>query len=317
LRREQEAVERIDPALSGLVFLGFVYAIYVLTTGKWRIWLAVNGVDGSASTSKFQFFVWTGVVLFAYATVAAALFTAQSVPELPALPPSVLIVLGISGGTTAAAKLLTVQNIRVGKLGDSTIDAGQAPATPYPETTKAGPLFLSNSGQPDVGKIQLLGFTFLAMAVFLTATFELVDSILEGTAVDSTQLPAINDMFLVLMGFGSATYVGSKWVLTPSPRLSTREPDVVDLTSADDAARTLTVYGSNFGDRRESLAVLIDGVPLQTPIMEFADSSAKCLVPKARPDGTPWSNEKEVSLGLGVTVAGRPCPDALTLVLKL
>jgi len=46
--------------------LAAIYWISLLVTGSANPFHIAMGADGRLSTSKFQFFIWTGVVVFAY-----------------------------------------------------------------------------------------------------------------------------------------------------------------------------------------------------------------------------------------------------------
>src|SRR3954453_19138359 len=59
------------PVFWGLLAVLIYLMIGALVTGRANPLIAAIGADGRLSTSKFQFFLWTGVVVFTYVWIFA------------------------------------------------------------------------------------------------------------------------------------------------------------------------------------------------------------------------------------------------------
>lgn len=84
------------------VLVGYLVLAAIAGDGDPRKCFA--GADGRSSTSKFQFFVWTGAVVFAYVAVALARASRGNHEVLSDIPPHLLTVMGFSAATLASAK---------------------------------------------------------------------------------------------------------------------------------------------------------------------------------------------------------------------
>ncbi len=211
------AVAQISPGwkaiavLIGLAPLALLWACIGLTNKKigWKIWKVVKGADGPSSTSKFQWAVWLVVILFAYTVLWVLRARAGDYSAITTLPGNLLIVLGFSTTTAAAAKGITVGYLQTNRI-------TKAPAQPG-----AGGILQDDTGYPDLTKIQMIGFTFIAVGVFL-ATF--IHEVHTNTYAHG--LPNIDSALLVLTGLSQGGYVGQKLVssTTRRPRQAATHP---------------------------------------------------------------------------------------------
>ena len=189
---------RVWVYLVAVAALLLLYGGYRWFTHTWdirKLWL---GEDGRPSTSKFQFALWFAVIFGAYvAVLAARVAVTGNLDALPQLDGSLLLALGFSGTTVVGAKhVATAIDQRVRAQG----------VVPRRASRKdPGGLATKNDGAPDLGKIELLGWTLVGVAVFI---FVLVQRIAAGGP--NIQLPAIDQTLLLLMGIGQATYLGQK-----------------------------------------------------------------------------------------------------------
>jgi hypothetical protein len=279
---------RPTPYFAGGMGLLFLWAAYGAATGRVGIWNAVRGDDGRASTSKFQVTLWTAVVVFAWIALAVKGFDPDN---LPSLPQNILLALGISVGTATAAAAVTSTNTASGKeVKVPAKDRGMAP------------LFQSDAGLPDIGKIQLLAWTLLAVAVYLGALSRYL-----GTDPLPRQLPDIDPSLMALTGLGSATYLGKKLVTTTTTYISTIS------TNRAFVGEKITLTGSHFGPTQEGGRVMIDGNPIETKAETWSDGMIVVAIPETHPDGSPWVLDKPVD----VMVYGTGGPSANTVKLTL
>jgi hypothetical protein len=198
----------IGIGVGGLVLLDFAM---FLATGSWNPKKIVLGKDGPTSTSKLQWFLWLVVVFFAYVTLWVIRARQGNFGALPDIPTNLMVVLGFSTVTTAAAQGIHIANDRKQSAAAAASPPSQPPpptppATPAP-TGQPGGALLDDSGLIDISKTQMIAFTFVAIGVFLATLFHQL-------AVNpvTTTLPDIDRSLLVLMGISQGGYLGKKLV---------------------------------------------------------------------------------------------------------
>lgn len=286
-----------QPVWAGIAAVGFVYAAYVTATGNYAIWNSVRGEDHRASTSKFQVFLWTGAVLFAYVAVLAVRWKAGQTDTLPDIPEGVLAALGISSGTAVAAQAITA----------NAVGSGSSVKLPSARDRGLAPIFQNDADQPDIGKIQLVAWTFIAIGVFLAGVLRIVSS---GST--DASLPDIDPTLMVLTGLGSATYLGRKLVTTTTPTIASVSRSSLSLVEGD--SRLVTIQGANFGATQGGSQVLIDGTALQERPGSWSDSEITFAVPLTKPNGTAWKLDTPVPVT--VTVGGVQSQGSILLTLR-
>lgn len=269
----------IGPVWAAVAFLALLHGAYMFASGDVEIWNAATGTDGRASTSKFQLFLWTTVVIFGYTAIVAALLRGDPDQLLPEVPANVLLLLGISVGTGIGAKAITSNAVDTGKEVKTTA-----------RNELAGPLFRTDDGRPDIAKIQLLGFTFLAVAVFLLRVFDELGEIAAipaGEKYMGTGLPDVDATLMLLMGVGSVAYIGGKLVSSSTPFITSRAPNAM-LLGATGAKRKITLTGANFGSQATTGYVMLDGRQMPDAPEEWTDNKVIFSLPAKNPDGNPW-----------------------------
>lgn len=213
-------------SLFALVFLVVLYALYAIITGHANpLWIAM-GTDGRLSSSKLQFLTWTVVVIYAYIGLAIDRFGLVAGAGMP--PTNVLIAMGLSLTTAAAAKGIIVgyQN------------AGQAVMNQRSPTMALRYLIMSDDGvTPDLPKIQMLAWTAVAVVVFLLDLFaHYTDYATCAIVVNGTTMcfPDIDTALMVLMALGQGAYLGFKLVPSgPSGQPTQPSADIAVPTDPD------------------------------------------------------------------------------------
>ncbi len=198
------------PYLVGLAGLVLFWVVIGLFSGSWNPLKLFEGMDKRPSSSKLQFLLWTAAVIFGYLAIYANPIAKDTYDFNPIknVPSSLLIAMGISGATAVAAKAVTTTNLAKGKV-KLAFNAAAAAALPAgaartPATTQGG-VFQADDGSPDLGKIQMIVWTLIAIGVFLAQVFSKI------SAPSATkELPDIGQSLMVLMGLGHAAYVGKK-----------------------------------------------------------------------------------------------------------
>jgi len=153
------------------------------------------------STSKFQWILWTIVALFSYVVIFVVRAKLGIFDSL-IVPNNLIITMGISITTMAAAKGITVNYLNNKKITQNSATNAN--------TQGILALFNDDDGLPDLSKIQMLAWTVIAIAVYL---FQLNYQI-KNSAASSLSLPDIDTTLMALMGLGQAGYLGKKIVST-------------------------------------------------------------------------------------------------------
>lgn len=175
-----------------------------------RVWKLAEGADGKPSTSKFQWLIWLAVVLFAYSVLWVVRARTGNYGAITDVPANLLAVLGFSTVTATAAKGITIGYKQSGRIVKS--DGGES-------SSGEGGILTDDTGFPELAKIQMMAFTFIAVGVFLITLLHQIH-----TNPAQTNLPNIDSSLLVLMGVSQGGYLGKKLVsvTTSATRARTR-----------------------------------------------------------------------------------------------
>ena len=221
------------PYLLGLAGLGAFWLILLISAKK-HPWHLVIGEDGQPSASKFQVILWTAAVIFAYLAIYQIRFSHGHPEGMPDLPQNLLIAMGISVVTSVSAKAIAVNASnnaataaalappRMVATGPSVVAQGQdgppVVVTPVMAAPEADPpidqsgIFLDSTGSPDLGKIQLVFWTLIAVGIFLSGVFYNIHHpgvcTAQGDCKES--IPDIGETLMILMGMGHGAYLGKK-----------------------------------------------------------------------------------------------------------
>jgi len=258
---------------SGLGVLLLLYVVTAVMSRHWNPRELVNGFDGFASTSKLQWFLWLVVIIFAYFALWVLRAEQSDLSALSKVPVNVLTVLGFSTGTAAAAKGITSGYVQTGKV--------SKPGPPQVGATAAntGGIFQDDSGAPELAKIQMMGFTIIAIGIFLATVIHQIvtDDISAG-------LPDIDSSLLVLMGISQGGYLGKKLVTFGTPTLYTPDPARAAIGA------TVTLSGANLGTAGQ---LTMNGAPVVTT--SWSATSIGFSVPAVNPaGGAAWTAPEQV-----------------------
>ena len=87
----------------GFAVLALLWLTYAVLTASRNLGALYEGADRRASTSKFQWFLWTAVALFSYAVVYAKRIWYGHFDYVSYIPPNLLYATGFSLTTMVAA----------------------------------------------------------------------------------------------------------------------------------------------------------------------------------------------------------------------
>ena len=261
--------------LIGLAVLGALYLVTWITSGQPNPWKLVQGADGAASTSKFQWFLWIIVILFSYTVLWVLRARGGNWSAISEVPANLLTVLGFSTGTAAAAKGITSGYIQSGRVAKTT--AAQKAAAPaaaggpaQQPAASAGGILQDDTGTPELAKIQMTGFTLIAVGIFLATV---IHQIVANPVI--TTLPNIDSSLLVLMGISQGGYLGKKLVTFGTPVLYAPNPPQAPPRTP------VTLSGANLGSSSSGNQLTMDGTPIAST--SWAASSIGFTVPDNKP----------------------------------
>ena len=270
--------------------LAAFYWISVLVTGSANPFYIAMGADGRLSTSKFQFFVWTGVVVFVYVLLFGSL-DKEHLEILSRIPANVLLVMGFSVTTAVGAKGITVSYLNSGQI------AKPASSQTGGDTSLSGLVTHDDSNTPDLTKLQMLIWTAIATAVYLYHVHQALPAInackMAANATDTLcRFPDIDQSLMVLMGISQGAYLGNKLVTAGTPQVTGLSPSVA-VPGTD-----ITISGQSFGPSQNGNIILINGQDSRVTATSWADSAIHFTIPAQRPDGTPWVPEERVTVAI-------------------
>jgi hypothetical protein len=243
-------IDNVDPLILAAAGLLVLYALLSMLAGSWNPIEWARGADGRVSSSKLQFLLWTVVIAFAYLAVSVTRLRQNLGPDVEnPIPGNVLIALGFSGTTVAAAKGITQNKI------DSR-DLSKVPLSAQAEKTAAGiaGAFQGDDGSADLTKIQMMLWTFVALGSYLIRLF----SVVHASDSNSAALPDIDPSLMVLTGLAQGAYLGKKLVTNETPRLYSLDPKTA-LVGA-----VITISGASLGRSADGNMLLLNGMPVTT-----------------------------------------------------
>jgi hypothetical protein len=259
------------PFLVGAIALLFLWVLYWAIGKKPNPLEVVRGVDQRWSSSKLQFFLWTVMVIFSYASVYAALIgvgalakiAAQSVGSLVNIPTNLLLAMGFSVTTALAAKGITVNQL------NNQATAKENVAT---DDAKLGDLVKDDGGAIDLTKVQMLGWTVVALGGYFSQVVTTVVRLGYGSpATEQVILPNIDTSLMVLMGFGQAAYLAKKMIATTTPAISEVVPS---LPAGARPESDVTLKGSAFGTAQgdpNTNVITFNGLNTNFPVKSWSD----------------------------------------------
>jgi len=188
---------RFLPYVIGISSVVALFLLYKIAT-KDSFSRLYEGADGRPSTSKFQFFLWTVVVILTYTALYTVKLQNHQFDPITDLPQNLLIAIGMSVISASAAKAITVSYINTGRISKAPIAAGKG---------QFGDIFQDDSGVPDLSKTQIIAWTFISIATYLVVVGRHI-------SMQDPRIPDIDSSLMALMGLGHAAYLGKKAVST-------------------------------------------------------------------------------------------------------
>lgn len=316
------------PFLIGFLVLVVLYIFFYGVWSKhWNPADLFTGQDKRPSSSKFQFLLWTIVIIFSYVAVYAARALREYYEPVDQIPVNLLIMMGFSVTTAAAAKGITVGYLETGRVSKPEPPSTKADAVDpklnvegKPLKSRAGwsAILVDDNGYPDLSKIQMIAWTFISICIYLIGLIALVNALpnasdgftdVTGKAVawrDLTpafleknpdiahriSIPDISAALMVLMGLGQGAYLGKKLVTVNTARLTQLSP------AAGKPGSVVTVSGVALSEAPDGNQITINGKPTEPPAEVVNATQIKFTFPRRQADGTNWKPGEVVSVGI-------------------
>lgn len=261
-----------------LLFLGLSYlATTDPKTGRWAGPLGlINGADNKLSTSKFQFFLWTAVCIFAFVAVWVRLWMKDHTAVSLELAQNLMLAMGFTVVTAATAKGVTSSYVATGRVTKGAASSGRP---------SLRDLVTGDDGAPDMAKVQMLSWTFIAVVTYLLT----IGGTLYGGVADH-KLPDIPEQLMILMGIGQGAYLGLKIVQSNTAKIFNVTP------SQGKAATIATINGQGFGTKKGS--VIFGNVAASVADSDWTDTAVKFTVPANNANGTAFKAGDTVGVGI-------------------
>lgn len=273
----------------GIIVLAVLWILCGVIGNAWNPWKLISGADGRPSTSKLQWFIWTVVVIFSYIVLYAAKAMNGHFEPISEISENLLIAMGFSIVTMAAAKGITVSYIASGRIVKTT-DVDH-------KSIDLGPIFKDDENFPDLSKIQIMAWTLISVVIYLISVVHQVN-VFNDDPSKAPILPDIDPALMVLMGLGQGAYLGKKLTTTTiatMPRIDNLSP-FSGKTKAE-----ITITGMSFGESQKDSLITIDGSPLSVlATLWWQDNLIRFILPDKHPNGENWSNGQQITIRIKV-----------------
>jgi|SRR5579871_866277 len=271
------------PLLPYVVCAAVALTLWVIlgVASTWNPLKLIQGADGRPSTSKFQFWLWTAVIIPTFCGLYAMQMKALGYSSVEnEWPRNLLIVMGMSVLTTAVAKGITVGYISSNRLAKTSVpDNGGG---------RISQIFLDDGGFPDLSKVQMLAWTLIAVVVYLIAIFAKYHS-------GDWKLPDIDNSLMVLMGLGHGAYLGKKLTSQDVIHLTSLSPNAAALANLP---MDMTIVGTSFGDSQGGSLLSMDGTAVTASVKIWSATKIVFTFPATQSNGSAWTKGQTVLVGL-------------------
>jgi len=227
---------------AGIVSGIFIFVAYSLKGREMKIGDIIRDGGGFPSLARFQFLVWTFILMFVVLSVYfIRLF--MGTPVLPdAIPENLLILTGISIAVPFVSSPLSSI-----KYGDRKPTNGTLKDS---DRRRLASMLMENE-KVTVSRFQMFAWTIISIVIYLAFFFSKTTFLL--TDVNELTVPDIPQIFVVLMGLSQAAYVGNKSTVPKSVTVLKVSPN------NGTAGTTVAIVGTNFGTKEKGTILFEDG----------------------------------------------------------
>jgi hypothetical protein len=223
----------------GIFVIGISSWLFRREGTKWNFWDIIRDSAGYPSLARFQFLIWTIVILFSLLSINILRLHPinQNPPEF-SFQPGLLALMGISVAVTPTSAY--VAKLKYGEHSGKTLESQD-----LMEERKKKPfgLMLLQNGRPSLTRFQMFSWTIISVLLYCAQLF-----ITYLGPLSELVLPDVDPVMVMLMGLSQAAYIGGKWSSTPSMSITKVYP-VKNLQPGE----IVTITGINFGTEESSV----------------------------------------------------------------
>ena len=205
-----------------------------------KFWDIIRDENWYPSLARFQFILWTGIIIFAFAGVTLTrLFSGVGLSI--EISSNILLVMGLSAGTAVAGGAIS----RFQYAGTTPTDVTPTKEIPTDRIREKLPGFktmLMENDKITLSRFQMFAWTWIGIATFLGLLFSLISGNLYS--FELLHLPDFPTVLLVLMGIGQGTYLSAKSARSSFFSINEVRYEQILLRAEKNF---ITILGSNFG----------------------------------------------------------------------
>ena len=266
-----------------VIFLGLVVVSFLLkkVDKKYSLSNLIYDAKGFPSLSKFQFLLWTVVVLFCFAVVSFIRILSGDLSTPVEIPTNLIYLLGISIAVVPVASQISKDKYgetdQQSDLSKKLVHAEQTieylndqrrllnappnspervkkpPALPPEKKRESFWMMITEGGNASLAKFQMFTWTWISVGIFCLTFIRIIlafSSGTEGLTVSDVTLPTVSDMLVALMGLSQVAYTAGKYVAPKTPSITTVTPNIGIVQDI-----TIAIRGVNFGNVKDTLTL--------------------------------------------------------------
>ena len=282
----------IEIILRNSIFIAFLLTILVVIAAwlifsrgnkPYAFWDLARDSAGYPSLARFQFLVWTMVVIFSFTTVSLIrLFS--GVLDIPGvIPQNLLTLMGISVAVTPTSAYVSSK-----KYGESMYEELSVEEIRKEKKKKKWEGILLENHRPSLTRFQMFSWTVLSVFLYLSLLLSSMRA-LDQTTIRSFVLPDVEFTLVMLMGLSQGAYVGGKYV-------APTKMDIIGIYPKEvESKGKASIRGVNFGT--EKGIVIIGRWTIDSRKIEWDENRIDITLPDMAP------GEYEVTVLVGTREA--------------
>lgn len=211
------------------------WAIFNVGNKPYAFWDLARDSAGYPSLARFQFLVWTMVVIFSFATVSLIRLYG-GVLDIPGeIPENLLTLMGISVAVTPVSAYVSSK-----KYGETIYEELTNEQIQKEKRKKKWEGMLLENHRPSLTRFQMFSWTILSVFLYLSLFLTSMRA-LDENAIRTFVLPDVDFTLVMLMGLSQGAYVGGKFVAPSKMEIIGINPPVI---ASNELA---SIRGVNFG----------------------------------------------------------------------
>ncbi|MBV9179016.1 MAG: hypothetical protein JO297_18455 [Nitrososphaeraceae archaeon] len=215
-----------------LVFLIFLTVNLLIRGYNMRFGDIIRDIGGFPSLARFQFLLWTSIVMFTLLGVYFIRLLMGSMMFPTAIPVNLLIILGISVAVPIISN--PISSIKYGDrrpVGQMLNDSNRR---------RLSTMLMENE-KPSLFRFQMFAWTIISIIVFLGYFFSTTTFIND---INKLGVPDVPDIFVYIIGISQVAYIAGKATTAKSLAVLTIVPPRAPIGG------DVMILGANFGSTR-------------------------------------------------------------------